>query len=121
MANKPAAENEEVSPKLSLEGVEEGSDQYKHKKKLLREDAKRKKNAIVVEEWIEVQKDASKKGEKVRLKKRMKNGNVHTFYLGRMLKGGKEAILAYAAKGVFVDRKPPKGWKQVDGKWTKVE
>lgn len=124
MANQPAAENKEevISPKLSLEGLEEGSPAWKHKKKLLEQEAKRKKGSVVTEQWIETQKDASKKGEKVRLKKRLKNGNVHTFYLGRYLKGGKEAIQAYAMKGVFVNKIPPKGWKEVSkGKWAKEE
>lgn len=110
MANQPAAENKEekVTSKISLDGIEEGSDQWKHKKKLLAQEAKRKKNAIVEDQWIEMQRDASKKGPKVIIKKRMKNGNVHSFYLGRFTRGGKEAIAAYAQKGVYVNGQPPK-------------
>lgn len=112
MANQPAAENQEVSGKLTLEGLEPGSPQYEHKMNLIREEEERKKNAVVVDEWIEHHIDKNhSKGGKVLLKKRLRGqklgksylpGSVHTYYLGRYHRGGKEAIEAYAKKGVTV-------------------
>jgi hypothetical protein len=98
MAEQPA--QEKISSKLSLEGLEEGSPLYKHRKKLIIEEAKRKKNSVVVDEWTEYAHSNHDKGGKCYLKKRMKNGNVHCLYLGRLKRGGKEAMEAYKLKGV---------------------
>lgn len=89
--------------KTELAGLEEGSPEYKHKMKLIREEARRKKNAVVVDSWIEVQPDPTHTGGgKVRLRKRMKSGNVHTLYLGRWKRGGREIVEAYKVKGIPV-------------------
>lgn len=101
MANTPAAEEKKVSPHVSIEGLEEGTPQYKHALKLIREEKKRQKNAVVVEQWTEVHIDnRHKKGGKCLLLKQMKSGNVHSFYLGRYKNGGKDAVDAFAKKGV---------------------
>lgn len=58
--------------------------QHKHQEKILKQDALRKKKNTVSEEWVEIRRDSlHKKGGKVSIAKRMKNGNVHRMYLGR--------------------------------------
>ena len=57
--------------------------QHEHKRKLIAETEERKKNNPVIQTFIKVMPDNHKKGGKVRLLKRMKNGNVHSLYLGR--------------------------------------
>lgn len=99
MADQPARKKDD--PTLSLSGVEPGSLEYQHKMRLLREEEERKKNAVVREQWIETHGDSHHpKGVKCVLKKRMKNGNVHSLYLGRYLRGGKDLIAKYAEKGI---------------------
>lgn len=101
MANKP--EQTQSSTQQSPEVTEDPtSPQYQHKMKLIAEEEERKKNSVVLEQWIETQHDTHKYGGKVRLKTKMKNGNIYTSFLGRMLKGGREAIDAYKRKKVFV-------------------
>ena len=111
MANQPA---QKTDKSLSLEGIEPGSPHYEHKKKLIAEEEERKRNSgVVVEQWIEIQNENHPKGAKVRLIKRMadwkdedgkviRRGSTHRLYLGRWLKGGREAVAAYKAKRIFV-------------------
>lgn len=92
MANKPELkEDKDVTP------------EHLHRVKLIKQDEERKANAVVKKQWIEVMPDRmSKFGGKVILLSQMGNGNVHSYYLGRHGKGGKEAIDAYKKKGVQV-------------------
>jgi hypothetical protein len=92
MANKPELrEDQEVTP------------EHLHKLKLIDEEKKRKKSAVVKKQWIEVYQDRNSKfGGKVLLMSQMANGNVHSYYLGRQKKGGDDAIRTYKAKGVQV-------------------
>ena len=113
MANSPAAESE-INSKLSLDGIEPGTDQYRHTKRLIKEQEFIKANTGVEDQWIEHHIDTSHpKGGKVILKKKMKDvrdkkgkllrsGATYSFYLGRFKKGGKDAIQAYKLKGVEV-------------------
>jgi hypothetical protein len=98
MANSQSGKQNEPM----LDEAELGSPQYEHKKKLLKEDAKRKKDSVIVDRWIENPHDSHPKGGKVTLKTQMKNGNVHSHYLGRYRTVGKDAIDAYRKKGVSV-------------------
>lgn len=89
--------------KVGLEDLEPGSAQWRTKKKILADEAKRKKLSVVVDQWIEYHHtNASEKGGKCLLKKQMANGNVYSFYLGRLRKGGAGAIQAFQQKGVRV-------------------
>lgn len=99
MAEKPAAEIENMD-KVKLAELEPGSPEYEHKKKLIREEKLRKKNSVVLRQWTEYHHRDHDKGGKCLLKKQMKNGNVHSFYLGRLKKGGKGALEAFFKKGV---------------------
>lgn len=58
--------------------------QARQRQKISVEHAEHKKNAKVVEKYLEVISDHQhKKGGKVRLCQRMNNGNLHRLYLGR--------------------------------------
>ena len=106
MANARAENQKQDIPDLSkvpLESLEQGSPQYKDKKRIIKEEQLRKKNSVVEAQWIEYHHtSAHEKGGKVLLKKKMRNGNVHSLYLGRLKKGGKDAAMAYKQKGVEV-------------------
>lgn len=96
----PAQEIEDLGA-VKLDELEVGSPQWYTKKKILREEALRKKKTGVKDSWLEYHHtNANEKGGKVLMKKRLENGNVHSFYLGRLEKGGRQAIQAYGLKGV---------------------
>ena len=100
-ASAERKETNRINSSVSLEGLDEGSPQYKHTKRLIQEEKRRKKSSVVVEQWIEVHVDhRHTKGGKVRLFKKMNNGNTHSLYLGRYKAGGKEAIEAFKLKGI---------------------
>lgn len=110
------AETREIAnlDKVRLDELEQGSPQWKQKKKLIAEEEWRKKNSVVAEQWIEYHHNSSSsKGGKVLLKKKMKDivdrngkvlkaGGTYSQYLGRLKKGGLDAIHTYAKKGVKV-------------------
>lgn len=102
MANKPAQEMiTDLNPKI-LDAHEPSSPEYKHKKKLINQEIARKKNSVVVQEWIEIIRNpTSTKGDKVCLVKRMNNGNKHRLYLGKT-KQIPEQLEAYKTKGLEV-------------------
>lgn len=80
--------------------------QHKHKQKLIKDESKRKKSAKVAEQYLEVISDHQhKKGGKIRLVKRMVNGNVHRSYVGREKQPEVKLLLAkYKAQGLKVLR-----------------
>jgi hypothetical protein len=73
-----------------------------HKQKLIQEEKNRRKNAVVVEQYLKLYPDYKHpKGSKVCLCKRMKNGNVHSAYLGRS-KLIEDIIADYKKKGLKI-------------------
>lgn len=69
---------------LATDKDEDTTPQFKHQKKLIEEETKRQKHSVVVESWVEIfHEPTNKKGGKVRLCQRMKNGNVYRTLLGR--------------------------------------
>lgn len=75
----------------------EASLEARHRQRILQEDAERKAQAVVVDRYYEVITDhLHQKGGKIRLCKRMKNGNVHRQYVGRVKQC--QDILAQAKK-----------------------
>ena len=82
----------------------ESTPQHQHKRRLIEEAERRKKESKVIDTFIEVVADqVNPKGGKVRLCKRMKNGNLHRLYLGRE-KQCKDLIAKYKSNGVKVHR-----------------
>ncbi len=78
--------------------------QHRHKQKLIEAEAKRKKQRKVVEQFLEIISDHhNPKGGKVRLCKRMSNGNLHRHYLGRE-KQVADIMAKYKAQGMKVIR-----------------
>jgi hypothetical protein len=75
-----------------------------HKRKLIAQDEARRQSVKVVEEYIEIISDHyNQKGGKVRLCKKMSNGNFHRLYIGRE-KQCKEYLLSVKGKGMKVVR-----------------
>jgi hypothetical protein len=89
--------------RVKLDALVPGSPQWHLKRKLIKEEQLRKKNARVVHEWLEYHHtNAHKKGGKCLHKKRMANGTVHSFYLGRLNKGGLGMLQAFVKKGLKI-------------------
>ncbi len=106
VAKRAAHAHQEIGDlgKVGLEDLEPGSAQWRTKKKILADEAKRKKLSVVVDQWTEYHHtNVTAKGGKCLLKKRMANGNVHSFYLGRLKRGGASAIQAFSQKGVRIE------------------
>lgn len=109
----PAKKTGKVSPKLSLEGIDESTPQYRHIKRLIDEEAARKRRSVPAERYIEILRmPTHHKGDKVRLVTRMEDwkdangnivrkGNLHRVYLGRssQLKG---VLQKYKEQGLKV-------------------
>jgi hypothetical protein len=79
---KGIAEMEKVNQAIVQD---EDTPQNRHMKKLIEEQSKQKAENKVVSEWYEIMPDLKhKRGGKVKICKKMTNGNVHKLYIGRI-------------------------------------
>jgi hypothetical protein len=75
-----------------------------HEMKIKEEEKKRKAENVTVDQWIRIITDHQHKfGSKVRICKKMKNGNVYSHYLGRYKKVH-DLVKQYQDQGLRIER-----------------